>query len=248
MIRTDPEWSDNMHANTYHRKLYQYIVDEIGQRIIRGEYRAEDVLPTEDQLSGELRVSRGVLREAIKVLTQKGLIQTRPRVGTQVLPRDNWNLFDPDVLVWRLQIEDKTTFLKNVTEVRRLIESEAARQAARRATNSEVSDIKATLSQMQAILNDDDQYVYEDYLSMDILFHSKILKASHNDLLSQIGSTVRNAVHTARQIDTADIGVQKESLPFHAAIVDGIDRRDPDAAYKASQEMFDNVWHHLIHK
>ena len=130
-----------MHVNTYHRKLYQYIVDEIGQRIIRGKYSAEDVLPTEDQLSSELKVSRGVLREAIKVLTQKGLIQTRPRVGTQVLPRENWNLFDPDVLVWRLQIEDKTTFLKNVTEVRRLIESEAARQAARRATDSEISDI-----------------------------------------------------------------------------------------------------------
>ncbi len=237
-----------MHANTYHRKLYQYIVDEIGQRIIRGKYRTQEVLPTEDKLSGELHVSRGVLREAIKVLTQKGLIQTRPRVGTQVLPRENWNLFDPDVLVWRLQIEDKATFLKNVTEVRRLIESEAARQAARRATNSEVADIKDTLSHMQTILNDGHQYVYQDYLAMDILFHSKILKASHNELLSQIGSTVRNAVHKARESDTADIGIQKESLPFHGAIVDGISHKDPEAAYKASQEMFDNVWHHLIHK
>ncbi len=237
-----------MHVNTYHRKLYQYIVDEIGQRIIRGKYSAEDVLPTEDQLSSELKVSRGVLREAIKVLTQKGLIQTRPRVGTQVLPRENWNLFDPDVLVWRLQIEDKTTFLKNVTEVRRLIESEAARQAARRATDSEISDIKEILSKMQNLLGDDNRYVYEDYLTMDILFHSKILKASHNDLLSQIGSTVRNAVHKARESDTADIGIQKESLLFHVAIVDGICDKDPDAAYKASQEMFDNVWHHLIHR
>jgi DNA-binding FadR family transcriptional regulator len=237
-----------MPANNYHRKLYQYIVDEIGQRIIRGKYQTEDVLPTEDQLSSELQVSRGVLREAIKVLTQKGLIQTRPRVGTQVLPRENWNLFDPDVLVWRLQIEDKTTFLKNVTEVRRMIESEAARQAARRATRSEVADIRGTLSQMQTILSDGNRYVYDNYLSLDILFHSKILRASHNDLLSQIGSTVRNAVHKARESDTSDIGVQKESLPFHVAIVNGIDQKDPEAAYKASQEMFDNVWHHLIQK
>lgn len=236
-----------MHANTYHRKLYQYIVDEIGQRIIRGRYRPKEVLPTEDQLSGELHVSRGVLREAIKVLTQKGLIQTRPRVGSQVLPRENWNLFDPDVLVWRLQIEDKTTFLKNVTEVRRLIESEAARQAARRATKSEIEDIKATLSQMETILSDGNRYVYQDYLALDILFHLKILNASHNDLLSQIGSTVRNAVHKARESDTADMGIQKESLPFHGAIVDGIYHKDPDAAYRASQEMFDNVWHHLIY-
>jgi len=237
-----------MHAHTYHRKLYQYIVDEIGQRIIRGKYGAEDVLPTEDQLSSELKVSRGVLREAIKVLTQKGLIQTRPRVGTQVLPRENWNLFDPDVLLWRLQIEDKTTFLKNVTEVRRLIESEAARQAARRATDSEISDIKEILSEMQGLLNDDDRYVYDNYLTVDILFHSKILKASHNDLLSQIGSTVRNAVHKARESDTADIRIQKESLPFHIAIVDGISIKDPEASYKASQAMFDNIWHHLIRK
>lgn len=237
-----------MHANTYHRKLYQYIVDEIGRRIIRGAYRTEEVLPTEDQLSNELHVSRGVLREAIKVLTQKGLIQTRPRVGTQVLPRENWNLFDPDVLVWRLQIEDKSTFLKNVTEVRRLIESEAARQAARRATHSEVADIQDSLSQMETILSDGNRYVYQDYLAMDILFHSKILTASHNELLSQIGSTVRNAVHKARESDTADIAIQKESLPFHGAIVDGIYRKDPDAAYKASQEMFDNVWRHLVHK
>ena len=237
-----------MHANTYHRKLYQYIVDEIGQRIIRGRYRTKEVLPTEDQLSGELHVSRGVLREAIKVLTQKGLIQTRPRVGTQVLPRENWNLFDPDVLVWRLQIEDKTTFLKNVTEVRRLIESEAARQAARRATDSEVSGIREILVKMQGLLSDGNRYLYDDYLTMDILFHSKILKASHNDLLSQIGSTVRNAVHKARESDTSDIGVQKESLPFHVAIVDGICDKDPDAAYRASQEMFDNVWHHLVHR
>jgi DNA-binding FadR family transcriptional regulator len=237
-----------MHANTYHRKLYQYIVDEIGQRIIRGRYRTKEVLPTEDQLSGELNVSRGVLREAIKVLTQKGLIQTRPRVGTQVLPRENWNLFDPDVLVWRLQIEDKTTFLKNVTEVRRLIESEAARQAARRATDAEIVDIRKTLSKMQDLLSNDSHYVYEDYLELDILFHSKILKASHNDLLSQIGSTVRNAVHKARESDTADIDVQKESLPLHSAIVNGICDKNSDAAYQASQEMFDNVWQHLINK
>ena len=132
--------------------------------------------------------------------------------------------------------------------MRRLIESEAARQAARRATKSEVADIKSTLSQMQKILSDGNQYVYEDYLAMDILFHSKILKASHNDLLSQIGSTVRNAVHKARESDTSEIGIQKESLPFHMAIVNGIYHKDPEAAYKASQEMFDNIWHHLIHK
>ncbi len=234
-----------MKNKPYHRKLYQYIVEELGQRIVQGRYRAADVLPTEDRLCEELSVSRGVLREATKVLTQKGLIQTRPRVGTQVLPRDRWNLFDADVLLWRLQVEDKFTFLKTVTEVRRIIESEAARLAASRASHAEVSEMKGLMDQMVAILSDDANYVYEKYLEIDMAFHNAILKACHNELLSQISSTMREAVHQAREHDINDIDIQKESLPFHLAIVDGISRKDPEAAYRASQQMFDDVWRYI---
>ena len=226
-----------MPAKTYHRKLYQYVVEEIGHQIIRGHYGIGDILPTEDRLSEEMQVSRGVLREAIQVLAQKGLVQTRPRIGSQILPRKNWNLFDPDVLVWRLQIEDKTTFLKDVTEVRRLIESEAAKQAARRATKMETDDIKSLLDQLQNMLNDQASYDYNAYLSLDIRFHTTILEASHNDLLAQIGRTIRDAVHQARQIDTSDVGVQMESWPYHAAIWESIEKKDPEAAYDASQAM-----------
>lgn len=218
----------------------------MGQRIVQGIHRAGEVLPTEDQLCETLGVSRGVLREATKLLTQKGLILTRPRVGMLVLPRENWNLFDPDVLLWRLQVEDKFAFLKTVTEVRRLIESEATRQAALRATADEVAEIKMLLTQLQDLLSDDSRYNYEGYLAADIAFHTAILKACHNELLSQIGSTMRTVVHKARENDIADIAAQKASLPFHAAIVDGISHQDPDAAYKASQEMFDNVWQQII--
>jgi DNA-binding FadR family transcriptional regulator len=235
-----------VNTKPYHRKLYQYIVEEMGQRIIQGIHRAGEVLPTEDQLCETLGVSRGVLREATKLLTQKGLILTRPRVGMLVLPRENWNLFDPDVLLWRLQVEDKFAFLKTVTEVRRLIESEATRQAALRATADEVTEIKMALTQLQDLLSNESSYNYEDYLAADIAFHTAILKACHNELLSQIGSTMRTVVHKARESDIGDIAAQKASLPFHVAIVDGISHKDPDAAYKASQEMFDNVWQQII--
>jgi len=235
-----------MPAKAYHRKLYQYVVEEIGQQIIRGQYGIGDILPTEDRLSEEMQVSRGVLREAIQVLVQKGLVRTRPRIGSQILPRKNWNLFDPDVLVWRLRIEDKTTFLKDVTEVRRLIESEAAKQAARRATRIETGHIKTVLDQLQEMLNDQAGYEYNAYLSLDIRFHTMILEASHNDLLAQIGRTIRDAVHQARQIDTSDMSVQKESWPYHAAIWENIEKKDPEAAYKASQAMFDNIWQHIV--
>jgi DNA-binding FadR family transcriptional regulator len=235
-----------MNSNPYHRKLYQYIVEEIGRRIVQGKYLPGDVLPTEDQMSEELRVSRGVLREAIKVLTQKGLILTRPRIGSQVLTRKHWNLFDADVLIWRLTVEDPSEFLKNVTEVRRLIESEAARQAARRATETETGEIKQILARLQDILSDRRRYIYQDYLAIDMDFHSKILDACHNDLLSQLGRTMRKAVLKARESDVAEIEIHKESLPFHRNIADAIAKKDPATAYRASQAMFDNVWQHLI--
>lgn len=228
-----------------HRKLYQYIVEELGQRIVQGRYRDLAVLPTEDQLCEELGVSRGVVREATKVLTQKGLIRTRPRVGTQVLPRDHWNLFDPDVLLWRLKVEDKFAFLKAVTEVRRIVESEAARLAASRAGQGEVGTMRHLLDQMAAILTDDTEYSYASYLDVDIAFHTAIMKACHNELLSQIGGIMREAVHHAREYDVKDIELQRQSLPFHKAIWEGIARNDPDAAYRASQQMFDDVWQYI---
>lgn len=234
-----------MKNKIHHRKLYQYIVEELGQRIVQGRYRDSEILPTEDQLCAELGVSRGVVREATKVLTQKGLIQTRPRVGTQVLPRDHWNLFDPDVLLWRLQVEDKFAFLKVVTEVRRIIESEAARLAASRAGRGEVETMRDLLDQMVAMLTDDAKYSYVNYLDIDIAFHTAILKASHNELLSQLGGTMREAVHQAREHDVRDIDLQRQSLPFHTAIWEGIARSDPDAAYQASQQMFDDVWRYI---
>ena len=85
------------------QKLYQYVVESIGSRIIEGAYAPGTTLPNEDTLCRELDVSRGVLREAVKVLTAKGLIQTRPKTGTLVLTPKHWNLFDGEVLVWKLR-------------------------------------------------------------------------------------------------------------------------------------------------
>jgi len=234
-----------MRRKSYHRKLYQYIVEELGQQIVQGRYRPSEVLPTEDQLCEELRVSRGVLREATKVLKQKGLIEVTPKVGTQVLPREHWNLFDPDVLLWRLQVEDAYHFFKTVTEVRRIIESEAARLAAIRAETEEIDTMKMLLDRMVLILNDRDGYDYQEFLDVDMAFHASILKASHNELLSHIGSTMREAVAQAREYDARDIDHQRASLPFHERIVDTISNGDAGSAYRESKQMFDDVWDNL---
>ena len=224
------------------RKLYEYIVEEIGLRILKGAYKVGETLPNEDALSRELEISRGVLREATKVLTQKGLIRTRPKIGTQVTERSQWNLFDPEVLTWRLQIEDRFTFLKEVTEVRRIIESEAARYAAQRADAEAVAGIRSRLDDMVRFLQSPQDYNYETYLTKDMAFHSAVMDASNNELLSQIAFTMRQAVYTARQSDIQAPEIHLQSMGLHEGIFKAISAHDPQAAYTASQEMFDQVW------
>ena len=91
-------------------KLYEFVVEDLGLKIIKGDYKPGDTLPNEEILSQEFDVSRGVLREATKVLVKKGLIRLKPKIGTQIQPKRQWNLFDPDVLVWKFEAGDKMKF------------------------------------------------------------------------------------------------------------------------------------------
>ena len=234
-----------MMYNTMHRKLYEHVEEAIGLRIIKGEYKPKDTLPNEEALCVEFGVSRGVIREAVKVLNKKGLVLPRPKIGTQIQPRTQWNLFDADVLVWKLKAGQQLRFLKKVTEVRRIIESEAAKLSAERATKEENVEIQKLCNRLEDILNEGVKFDYEEYLQVDMAFHTAILEASHNELLAQIGRTMRHAVQTARQADIRDIGILLASQPFHAAVMKAITRKDPDRAYTASREMFDQVWKHM---
>lgn len=229
-----------------YRKLYEYLVEEIGQKVVSGDITPGDTLPNEDNLCRSYDVSRGVLREATKVLTQKGLISTRPKVGTQVLPRHNWNLFDADIMLWTLTLGEKRSFLKKVIEVRRIIESEACRYAAKRATKKEINLIHSWHEKLQDALIQEDTYCYDRYLEIDMAFHTAILNACHNELLAQIGHTMRETVQVARKADRNDIATQRAALPHHDAMLAAIVQKNPQAAYEASQKMFTHVWHTLF--
>ena len=234
-----------MMNSAMHRKLYEHVEEAIGIRIIKGEYKPSDTLPNEEALCAEFGVSRGVIREAIKVLNKKGLVLPRPKIGTQIQPKTQWNLFDADILVWKLKAGQQYGFLKKVTEVRRIIESEAAKLSAERATKEEYFEIKNLCERLENILNDEVRFNYEKYLQVDIAFHTAILEASHNELLAQIGRTMRNAVQTARQADIHNIVILSTSQPFHDAVMRAIGNKDPEGAYNASREMFDQVWANL---
>jgi len=223
-------------------KLYEFVVEDLGLKIIKGEYKPGDTLPNEEMLSREFDVSRGVLREATKVLVKKGLIRLKPKIGTQILPQREWNLFDPDVLIWKFEAGNKMKFLENIIEVRRIIESEAAKLAAQRGGEEEISLIRSNYDKMVMFLDDKDGYSYEEYIKLDIKFHTSILEACRNELFSQIGYTIRQALLTARQSDKKDIKAQKETLPLHLDIVNAIENHKPEAAYRATQALVYEVW------
>ena len=234
-----------MNHTKMHRKLYEHVEEAIGLRIISGEYKPKEILPNEEALCTEFGVSRGVIRESIKVLHKKGMVLPRPKIGTQILPKTKWNLFDADVLVWKLKAGQHVIFLQKVTEVRRIIESEAAKLSAERATLEEIDEIQKICDRLEGILSDKDKFSFEEYLQVDMAFHTAILEASHNELLAQIGRTMRDAIQTAREADIHDIALLLVSQPFHAAIVRAIAHNDPNSAYTASLEMFDQVWKNI---
>jgi DNA-binding FadR family transcriptional regulator len=223
-------------TQTYPRRgLHGALVHDIGVRILSGDLRPGDALPTEEELGGELGVSRTVLREVVKVLAAKRLVESRPKTGTRVLPRSEWNLIDPDVLAWRLEANPDEQFFTDVSELRRIIEPEAAALAAQRATKAEIEDLEQSFEAMRAALDNGDPSAY---LIPDLRFHAIILEACHNELLEQMATMLR-AVFRALFIRTS--GTRAQGLPLHGAILDAIRAGDAEAAEGATRALIDDT-------
>ena len=136
------------------RGLHGEVVHTIGLQIVNGDLQPGDALPPEDDLTSDLSVSRTVLREAVRVLAAKGLVEARPKTGTRVRERGEWNILDPDVLSWRTEASDDHKLYEETTEIRLAIEPLAARLAATRATDEEVAGIMEAYAGMAAGLDD----------------------------------------------------------------------------------------------
>lgn len=233
------------HKKIAKKRLYQWVEEAIGEAIVKGELQPGEILPNENDLCERYNVSRGVIREAAKVLIKKGLVVSRPKTGTQILERSHWNLLDAEVLSWMVQSGQKGQILKAVTETRCIIESEAAKLAAKRGTDEEISRINNAYVALADTLTDEGHYQYDQYLERDLQFHMAILAAAHNELLTSIGTTMRDAIIAARQMDRQEIVVLRESLPLHQAVATAITDRCASKAHAASWKMFDQVWRHL---
>jgi DNA-binding FadR family transcriptional regulator len=216
------------------RNLTYGIVEQLGLAIVTGAYGSRDEFPTEAALCKQFGVSRSVLREAVKMLTAKGLLGARPRQGTRIEPEEYWNLLDPDVLRWLLEREFSLSLLKEFTQVRLAIEPMAAAIAAERASDEHVQPIRNAIANMMAAENG----LY-DPLSADIEFHVAVLRASGNrfflELRDLIESALRISIRVTHQYKAAG------NVEDHKKILDAIETGNPRRARRDMEALLTEV-------
>ena len=221
-----------------HRNLHGRIVHTLGRRILRGEIRPGDAL----EAGNGMAASRTALREAIKVLAAKGLVEAKPRIGTRVSPRESWNLLDPDVMAWQHDTTPRQTFLRKLTEVRAVIEPHAAALAAERADAAAIGELESAFNAMSAALkapmmSGQARPDVDAFVEADMRFHLAILRACGNDLLEQMTRTVYSALLVSFQTTSRRPGSARRSLPKHRAILRAISAGQPSQAYSAMRTL-----------
>jgi DNA-binding FadR family transcriptional regulator len=223
-------------GSTYPRRgLHGEVVHEIGMRILSGELKAGDPLPTDDGLLVGADVSRTVVREAIKVLAAKRLVEARPKTGTRVRPRSDWNLLDPDVLAWQLEAGPTQEFLEDALELRRMIEPGAARLAAERASSADVDALEEALAAMGAAKD------LPAWIEPDVRFHSILVRAARNELLERLSPIITAMLRTLFMVSSRPPQTFTRALPLHEAIIDAMRDHDPDLAEAATLRLLEDT-------
>lgn len=210
------------------RSLVDQVVDRIGEDIVSRRFPPGSQLPNETEWCERLQVSRSVLREALRVLVSKNLIDIRSRSGGRVRDDADWNLLDPDILQWRSHSSDQGDFVTELFELRRVIEPAAAALAASRITKAQLADLSAALDEMMTAGED-----RERFLEPDARFHRIILASVGNSLFRALGQTVTVALDITLRLSLAAPGGQQQSMPFHKTVLDAIAARDAAAASAA---------------
>lgn len=211
------------------RNLFAHVVEDLGLRILRGELRHDQPFPKEADLEVEFRASRSVIREAVKTLAAKGLLESRPRTGTRVLPPSHWTLLDAQVLGWRYTTAPPAQFFAELFEVRLMVEPEAAALAAQRATALDLAETRAAFEAMREA-----NRANVPGIEADVRFHCSILAAAHNPLLLQMGRLIAAGLMISHRFCSESFEV---FLPKHAAVLDALAARDADAARQATRHL-----------
>ena len=215
----------------------QRIAAAIGAAIVAGRYAPDALVPGEIELGRRYRASRTVVREALKLLSAKGLIASRKRSGTRARPREAWNMLDADVLAWRLRDgRDEPKFVSDLLHVRAVVEPAAAAMAARSHTKKSLAPIEEAFAEMERTAHD--AALFAD---PDRRFHKAILVATGNDFMVAFAALTEAALGAFVRIASRHAGAPAPSVPLHRAILEAIRRRDAEGAQAAMTALLDRT-------
>lgn len=213
------------------RNLSYLLAEKLGQRILAGEYTAGDILPGEIELGDLFGVSRTAVREAVKILAAKGMLLPRPRIGTRILPRHQWNFLDQELLSWWITRENFDDVLGHFLIMRTSLEPQACALAAANAAEDEKYKLVMLMEEMRALHKRFDR---ERWISIDAQFHRHIYEISGNPFLSSFANLFSSLYQSYFRAIVSDEVVK---LGPHQAIVDAILACDPAAALAACQRL-----------
>ncbi|HVW52911.1 MAG TPA: FadR/GntR family transcriptional regulator [Trinickia sp.] len=213
------------------RDLHGRVAYMLATSILRGDYAPGALLPREAELMQSFGVSRTVLREALRTLTSKGLVESRPKVGTKVRRRSAWNLLDADLLEWYSQVAPQLEFALKLQEVREMVEPYAAALAARSHTRESIDALEQAHAAMVAARNID------EWVRADLRFHLGILTACSNELLMPLGSLIERTLESQLRLNAKRADVFNAALQQHTTVYDAIRARQPDEARAAMADL-----------
>ena len=215
--------------------MHSSVAEEIGKRILRGDYVPGSTLPNESQWDQFFDVSRGGIREAIKILMAKNLLSSRPKIGIRVEPRENWNLLDRDVLGWYAASPNRLSFLRTVQEFRQIIEPEATALAAIRRSSEQMAQITEACHEMGSARTQPER------TQADTRFHVAILVASGNELLVPLGALIESALDNLFVYVASEVNDLSHAQDLHDEVERCVRLQRPDAARKAVRRLLDNT-------
>ncbi|MBK1783144.1 FadR/GntR family transcriptional regulator [Prauserella cavernicola] len=214
------------------RGVHGQVVATLGARIVSGELGRGDVIDL-SALGRDLDVSMTALREAMKVLAAKGLVEARQKRGTYVRDREHWNLLDSDVIHWRSQAGDTAAVLRDLAEVRAVVEPAVASMAALRRDDEDLAELDAALAEMT------DAVGAHAEVAADLRWHRAMLRATHNEMLARMDVFIEPALRLRDAL--VHEAAADDPVPSHAVVVEAVRRRDPEAAAAAVTSLLDKA-------
>jgi DNA-binding FadR family transcriptional regulator len=221
---------------------HRHTLDALGEAVVDGRYPPGSSIPPEPTLCQTFGVSRTVVREAVKSLVAKGLLVTGPKLGTRVVSADQWNLFDPDVVRWHGRHGVPPELLRDLQELRRVVEPAAVRLAAQRATAEDIAAIEQAYAGMRQAIEHGG-----DYVTHDLRFHQGLLRASRNRMMAQMSKALGALLRTSFEVQTSRPEGAARSLPLHRAVLDAVIARRPAQAERAIRVLIDGAEQDIDH-